>query len=57
VTHSLKPGRHAWLHVAEGEVTLNGETLKGGDAAAFSDESQIKVGAATQSQVLLFDLN
>src|SRR5690349_6051574 len=22
VTHSLAPGRHAWLHVAEGEVTL-----------------------------------
>ena len=57
VTHALKPGRHAWLHVAEGEVTVNGETLKGGDAAAVSDEERIMVAGNKQSQVLLFDLN
>jgi quercetin 2,3-dioxygenase len=57
VAHTLKPGRHAWLHVAEGEVTVNGETLKGGDAAAVSDESRIEVAGNKQSQVLLFDLN
>ena len=57
VTHTLKPGRHAWLHVAEGEVTVNGETLKGGDAAAVSDEPRIEVAGNKQSQVLLFDLN
>ena len=57
VAHTLKPGRYAWLHVAEGEVTVNGETLKGGDAAAVSDEERIKVAGNKQSQVLLFDLN
>src|SRR5437868_14329468 len=25
VTHKLAPGRHAWVHVAEGEVSLNGK--------------------------------
>ena len=57
VSHTLKPGRHAWVHVAEGAVTVNGETLKAGDAAALSSESSIKLAGGKQSQVLLFDLN
>ena len=57
VTHQLAPGRHAWFHVAEGEVTLNGVALKGGDAAALSDEAKLEVAAASPAQVLLFDLN
>src|SRR5262249_8743709 len=57
VTHSLKPSRHAWVHVAEGEVTLNGQALKGGDAAAFSGESAVQLTGAKPAQVLLFDLN
>lgn len=55
--HALKPNRHAWLHVAEGEVKMNGETLRSGDAAAFSDEPQVEIVAGKPSQVLLFDLN
>jgi quercetin 2,3-dioxygenase len=57
VSHSLKPARYAWMHVAEGEVTLNGDTLRAGDAVAFSDESQVQLVGTTPSQVLLFDLN
>jgi quercetin 2,3-dioxygenase len=57
VTHSLANGRHAWIHVAEGEVTVNGKTLVGGDAAAIDGESKLQVAADKASQVLLFDLN
>jgi redox-sensitive bicupin YhaK (pirin superfamily) len=57
VSHALKPGRHAWVHVAEGEVNLNGTTLTGGDAAAVSEESALKLVGTKPSQVLLFDLN
>ena len=57
VSHSLRPQRHAWVHVAEGEVTLNGQELKAGDGAAVSEESLLKLGAKAPSQVLLFDLN
>ncbi len=57
VTHKLAPGRHAWLHVAEGEVTVNGQTLSGGDAVAVSDESTLELRGTKASQVLLFDLN
>ena len=57
VTHRLAAGRHAWLHVAEGEVTLNGQPLAGGDAAALDGAADLKLVAAKASQVLLFDLN
>ena len=57
VTHKPAPGRHAWIHIAEGEVSLNGEPLHAGDAAAVSDEPELELRAAQPSQVLLFDLN
>ena len=57
VTHELKPGRHAWVHVAEGSVTLNGKALKGGDAAAVSGEAKLELAGNGNAQVLLFDLN
>jgi redox-sensitive bicupin YhaK (pirin superfamily) len=56
-THTLKPGRHAWLQVAEGELILNGQTLRAGDGAALSDEPELTLTGKTQSQALLFDLN
>lgn len=57
VTHTLAPGRHAWLHVAEGEVSLNGKKLSGGDAAAIDEQGALELSATKPSQVLLFDLN
>jgi len=58
---SVKPvlaaGRHAWLHVAEGEVTLNGKTLSAGDAAALNAGTTLDIAATKPAQVLLFDLN
>ena len=57
LAHALRPQRHAWLHVAEGEVELNGMSLNAGDAAAVSEEGKLILTAKTKSQVLLFDLN
>lgn len=57
VTHRLNPQRHAWVHVAQGEVTLNGKTLKSGDGAALEDEPVVQMEGKNPSQVLLFDLN
>lgn len=57
VSHTLAPGRNAWLHVAEGEVALNGETLSGGDAAVVTKETSLDLSATKPAQVLLFDLN
>lgn len=57
VEHTFGKDRHAWVHIAEGEVVINGETLVGGDALAVSDEKSLNITANKPSQVLLFDLN
>jgi len=57
VAQPLAAGRHAWVHVAEGEVELNGTKLSGGDAVGVSDESVLTIAATKPSQVFLFDLN
>jgi len=56
VTHRLAAGRQAWVHVAEGEVTLNGQTLTGGDAAVVTAATSLELTGTKSTQVLLFDL-
>jgi redox-sensitive bicupin YhaK (pirin superfamily) len=58
VRHPLEGGRHAWLQVARGAVTLNGVALKAGDGAAASEESALEISGAGDgsSEILLFDL-
>ena len=43
VTHALAAGRHAWVHVVRGNVTINGEALATGDAMAVSDEASVRI--------------
>jgi hypothetical protein len=52
----LRPGRHAWVQIARGEITLNGETLNAGDGAAVSDEQALDLTARSDAEVLVFDL-
>ena len=56
VTHVLRPGRHAWVQVARGQVRLNGEILKEGDGAAISNETALTLDGVVSAEVLLFDL-
>jgi redox-sensitive bicupin YhaK (pirin superfamily) len=58
VRHTLASGRHAWLQVARGAVTLNAVALKAGDGAAVSDERALEISGADggSSEILLFDL-
>ena len=53
---SLRPGRHAWLQVTRGSLTLNGVDLSQGDGAAVSDETTLDLQAPTATEALLFDL-
>ena len=57
VAQSLAGNRHAWVHIAEGEIALNGTTLSAGDGAVVDGEAQLQLSANKPSQVLLFDLN
>lgn len=56
VTHELRPGRYAWIHVAEGGVRLNGKPLSAGDGVAVSQESKLEISGNGPAQLLLFDL-
>jgi redox-sensitive bicupin YhaK (pirin superfamily) len=58
-THGRAPaasGRHAWLQVAKGAVTVNGEALREGDGAAISAERTVRIQADADAELLLFDL-
>jgi redox-sensitive bicupin YhaK (pirin superfamily) len=52
----LRSGRQAWVHVARGELSLNGATLREGDGAALSDESTLSLLGREPAELLLFDL-
>src|SRR4051812_31725287 len=39
----LAAGRHAWVHVARGAATVNGQRLGEGDGAALSDERALTI--------------
>jgi redox-sensitive bicupin YhaK (pirin superfamily) len=56
VAHALAPGRHAWVQVVRGALSLDGTSLAAGDGVAISDESRVELAAREPSEVLLFDL-
>ncbi|NJL00923.1 MAG: pirin family protein [Spirulinaceae cyanobacterium SM2_1_0] len=57
ITHTLAPQRQAWLQVARGAVTLNGQALHAGDGVAIADLPTLTIaGQADSSEVLLFDM-
>jgi redox-sensitive bicupin YhaK (pirin superfamily) len=58
LNYELASGRHAWLQLARGSVTLNGQSLTEGDGAAVSGETELKItaGADGEAEFLLFDL-
>ena len=53
----LRPERHAWVQVINGELTLNGKTLKSGDGAAISERNRATIlGQSEKAEFLVFDL-
>jgi redox-sensitive bicupin YhaK (pirin superfamily) len=53
--HELARGRLGYVHVARGEVKVNGQKLAAGDALK-TDAAQIRVETGEQAEILLFDL-
>ncbi len=58
VEFTLDAARHYWLHVARGEVQLDGRKLATGDALGFVEESGVRTlaGVGDASDVLWFEL-
>ncbi len=57
VSHELASGRYGFLHVARGEVEVQGERLSAGDAARFETPGSISIVGREPSELLLFDLS
>ncbi len=53
---AIPQGRRVYVHVAQGEMRVNGAALKAGDALKAVDEAQIELTQGRQAEVLLFDL-
>ena len=53
---TLQPGRHAWIQVARGAITLNGKPMNASDGAAVSNETSLELSAKKDSEILWFDL-
>ena len=53
---ALRPGRHAWVHVARGSASVDGTVLQEGDGAAVSGEDGLTLSGQPQAEVLIFDL-
>ena len=56
VKHELKPGRGAWLQIAEGALTLNGVALATGDGTSTEQPGRLTFTATQPTEALLFDL-
>jgi redox-sensitive bicupin YhaK (pirin superfamily) len=57
VDHALRPGRHAWVQVTRGGVSLNGTPMAAGDGAAVSGEKALELASIEDAEVLMFDLD
>ncbi len=56
VRHTLRSGRAAWVQVASGTVALNGEQLAAGDGVAIESAGELVFSAASNADVLVFDM-
>ena len=56
LTQPLMTDRKVYLHVARGQVVVNGETMAAGDGAKLVDETSLRVEASEAAEVLVFDL-
>jgi len=52
----LDPRRRVYVHVARGEVTVNGQKLAAGDALALQEVAELSIDQGREAEVLVFDL-
>ena len=56
VAFDVKPSRTAWVQMARGTATLNGEQLRPGDGVAVTAAARLELTGTDDAEVLLFDL-
>ena len=53
----LDPKRKAYVHLIQGSLDINDQTLEGGDALLIESESQLAISNGKSAEVLVFDLS
>jgi redox-sensitive bicupin YhaK (pirin superfamily) len=53
---ALQRGRHAWIHVARGSLSVNGHALGEGDGASADGETALSFRGEKGAEALVFDL-
>ena len=56
VVREMDQKRQAWIQVARGAITVNGESALQGDGVVVTGESQLTIKAEEPAEILLFDL-
>jgi len=57
VSHEVREGRGAWIHVSKGMCSINDVELQGGDAVAIDKPGTIAIrGVGSPTEVIVFDL-
>jgi len=56
VAHQSRAGRKAYLFVIGGGVSVNGQPLVAGDQARIVDETELRIRAKQDSELILLDL-
>jgi redox-sensitive bicupin YhaK (pirin superfamily) len=54
--YQLPAGRHAWIQVARGTASVNGQLLDTGDGASTATAGSISLSTTDTAELLLFDL-
>jgi quercetin 2,3-dioxygenase len=52
----LDPSRRSYVHLVRGVLEVNGQNLRGGDAALLHGESRLSLAGGHDAEVLVFDL-
>jgi hypothetical protein len=53
---TIAPGRRAYVHLARGRLSVNGQILRAGDAMKLTAEASVNVAKGEGAEVLVFDL-
>jgi redox-sensitive bicupin YhaK (pirin superfamily) len=56
VERVMEPARFAWIQVARGAITVNGEKAEQGDGVVVVAEPNLKIAGKEAAEILLFDL-
>jgi quercetin 2,3-dioxygenase len=56
ISHHLSHGRGAWVQVARGSLSVNGNRLRAGDGVAIDASGEIILEEGADAEALLFDM-